>query len=1009
MKASLKRNLFLLGLSTFVVLPWAASQTVESASTIAAASSPAAVPPLIPYSGAALDVQGRTLPSPASITFLIFKEQTGGEPLFAETQTVVLDPTGHYKANLGATLPNGLPADLFSTGEARWLEVQVAGQPAQSRVLLASVPYALKAGDAATLGGLPASAYALAGSAKAATAATALNGIQPNTVSNVTTTGGTAGFIPEFSGTTTIIDSPVFVLGSDIGIGTTTPTATLDVKGTALVSGLLSANGGASIGGALTLPATGTATTAGGFDSQLLKLYTSGYNSSTHAAVNPRFEWQAVHAGNNTASPSATLDLLSSATSAAATQTGFSFNINGTMNFAPGQTFPGAGTITGVKAGTALTGGGSTGTVTLNVDTTKVPLLASANSFTGNQSVTGNVSATGALSANGDINLPATASAAVGVLNIGGVPFLHGYAAGKEDTFVGGAGNFSSTGSVNTGTGFSSLASVSSAVKNSADGAFALKSTTTGSKNAAAGVYSLTNNTIGNYNSAEGYSALFLNTTGSGNTAVGASALYQNTTGSDNTGIGSLAGPDSASAGLSNATAIGAHAAVSQSNSLVLGQTTAGSPGSAFVNVGIGTATPISTLEAAVLAPEALGPTLTLTNPVRNGDWGFSSIDFNTYAPSSYRPYNPSSRIEAIGDVGSGDTLVFQTNSETGSMIGPNNGLHANMVIGSNGRVSIGGGDTNIDNYLAQLVVSSDQVQTYDEIAAIFALGNAPSQVPSANGLIGIDAIGGDGVGTAQGDSGGDGGVFSGGYAAENSSAPGGYGIYASGGFVTGAAGTEAYAGYFDGDINVTGAVHAGTKDFKIDHPLDPANKYLYHASVESSEMMDIYSGNVVTDELGLATVKLPDWFEAENTDFRYQLTVLDERFAQAVVSKKIQNNQFTIHTNASHVEVSWQITAVRQDAYAKAHPLVVEQQKPANERGFYIHPELFGQPGEKQTEWGRRPQQMQRMKELREQQARRAAQHAKTLRHDQPASAVGRTFPVAEAPALNPIETRQP
>ncbi len=151
-------------------------------------------------------------------------------------------------------------------------------------------------------------------------------------------------------------------------------------------------------------------------------------------------------------------------------------------------------------------------------------------------------------------------------------------------------------------------------------------------------------------------------------------------------------------------------------------------------------------------------------------------------------------------------------------------------------------------------------------------------------------------------------------------------------------------------------------KEFKIDHPLDPANKYLVHASVESSEMMNIYSGNVTTDEFGLATVTLPAWFQAENTDFRYQLTVVDERFAQAVVSKRIENNQFTIHTNATNVQVSWQITAVRQDAYAKAHPMVAEQVKGAKERGFYQHPELYGQPREKQTQWGVHPAMVKKM-----------------------------------------------
>jgi hypothetical protein len=99
----------------------------------------------------------------------------------------------------------------------------------------------------------------------------------------------------------------------------------------------------------------------------------------------------------------------------------------------------------------------------------------------------------------------------------------------------------------------------------------------------------------------------------------------------------------------------------------------------------------------------------------------------------------------------------------------------------------------------------------------------------------------------------------------------------------------------------------------------------------------------VTTDELGLATVTLPAWFEAENTDFRYQLTVIGQ-FAQAIIKDKVANGQFRIMTNASHVEVSWQITAVRQDSYAKAHPLVVEQLKPERERAGASHPE-FGQP----------------------------------------------------------------
>jgi hypothetical protein len=130
------------------------------------------------------------------------------------------------------------------------------------------------------------------------------------------------------------------------------------------------------------------------------------------------------------------------------------------------------------------------------------------------------------------------------------------------------------------------------------------------------------------------------------------------------------------------------------------------------------------------------------------------------------------------------------------------------------------------------------------------------------------------------------------------------------------------------GDLHVTGAISAGTKDFKIDDPLDPDHKFLYHASVESSEMMDMYTGNVTTDAHGEAVVQLPAWFQALNRDFRYQLTVIGQ-FAQAIVAQEIANNRFMIKTDKAKVKVSWQVTGVRHDAYAKAHPLQVEVDKP--------------------------------------------------------------------------------
>ena len=108
-------------------------------------------------------------------------------------------------------------------------------------------------------------------------------------------------------------------------------------------------------------------------------------------------------------------------------------------------------------------------------------------------------------------------------------------------------------------------------------------------------------------------------------------------------------------------------------------------------------------------------------------------------------------------------------------------------------------------------------------------------------------------------------------------------------------------------DTNTT----TGTKNFTIDHPLDPENKILRHASIESNEVLNQYSGNIITDASGLASVILPNYFETLNKDFRYQLTVMGS-FAQAIIKKEVFNNQFIIKSNRPNVKVSWQITGVR-------------------------------------------------------------------------------------------------
>ena len=158
-----------------------------------------------------------------------------------------------------------------------------------------------------------------------------------------------------------------------------------------------------------------------------------------------------------------------------------------------------------------------------------------------------------------------------------------------------------------------------------------------------------------------------------------------------------------------------------------------------------------------------------------------------------------------------------------------------------------------------------------------------------------------------------------------------------------------------EGNLVVQGSLFKNAGSFRIDHPLDPANKFLSHSFVESPDMMNFYNGNVTTDASGSAIVTLPDYFAALNRDYRYQLTVLGQ-FAQAIISRKIAQNSFEIRTDKPGVEVSWQVTGIRQDAYAQANPIVVEESKPAEEQGLYLFPAGFGAGKEKQIGYPSRP-----------------------------------------------------
>ena len=232
------------------------------------------------------------------------------------------------------------------------------------------------------------------------------------------------------------------------------------------------------------------------------------------------------------------------------------------------------------------------------------------------------------------------------------------------------------------------------------------------------------------------------------------------------------------------------------------------------------------------------------------------------------------------------------------------------------------------------------------------AIGGAPSGFKmtvyggSGSGAAGVSTADGFGV---YGDSNSGVGVF----AVSNS----GYGLWGQSNSGFGVAGIgeggavgvygtsiSGYAAYFNGNVAVTGTLTKGGGSFKIDHPLDPENKYLSHSFVESPDMLNVYNGNVTLDAGGEAWVVLPDWFDALNRDFRYQLTALGAPGPNLYVAEEIAGNRFRIAGGAPGGRVSWLVTGVRQDRWANAHRVPVEEDKPEAERGLYLHPDVFGQ-----------------------------------------------------------------
>ncbi len=446
-----------IGSMRLLVVSLSVSLTVSLSLTVSAQQSvsvSAVVPTLVNFNGALRDAGGQPLSGPQQVTFSLYKESAGGAALWMEAQKVEADATGTYTVTLGATTAQGMPASLFASGEAHWLGVRVEGQEEQPRVLLVSVPYALKAADAQTLGGLPSSAFALApatsNTSSSTTTTTTTSAGRHTPSSGVTTAGGTASTLPLFSTAADIENSVVTQSGSGstakIGINAA-PATTLDVNGDTTVRGNLTSNG--------------------------------FVNASTYELGGSLFAF------GNAAS--------------AYTFLGFAGNTAAYTNY--------------------------------------------GNTATGYQALYKN---------------------------------MFGYS--------------------NTAYGMSALYANYSGNYNTAVGNAALSGNSSGTYNTAVGYGTLFSNAGGGDNTAAGYQALGGNLGGNFNSGVGEYALYFNQSGSMNTAIGYYAGPNQTFTNLTNTTAVGAYAAVTASNSLVLGSINGTNNATADTNVGIALTAPTARL-----------------------------------------------------------------------------------------------------------------------------------------------------------------------------------------------------------------------------------------------------------------------------------------------------------------------------------------------------------------------------------------------------------------------------